>query len=168
MCAIGISALGSNIGVLPILILLILMACYDAYAVYKSRHMIELAEGALNLKLPIIFIIPRDLKYSFIKSGSWSDIDNIPERDANFIGMGDIVFPSLLFISSIMAFKEASWKLFGFIPLPAIGAIIGSWVGMIVLNWYAGNHPKSHAGLPILNGCTITGFIIMYAVMVLV
>lgn len=168
MCAMGIALLGSNIGIVPIIVMLIIFACYDAYAVYKSRHMIDLAIGVLNLKLPMIFIIPRDLKYSFIDSGSWKDIDNIDERAADFIGMGDIVFPSLLFISCIMAFKEASWKLFGFLPLPAIGAIVGSWIGMVVLMWYADNHPKSHAGLPILNGCTIGGFVVMYLLMMVV
>jgi presenilin-like A22 family membrane protease len=149
-CATGIAVIGTNIAMLPIMALLIILALYDAYSVYGSKHMLTLAEAALNLKLPMMFVIPKIRGYSFIKSGNWEDITPGGERTASFIGMGDIVVPSLLFASSINY------------PSLAIGAAMGSWVGLVALEWYAHGHPKAHAGLPFLNGFTIGGFAIAY------
>jgi len=53
----------------PVLILLIALAIYDAIAVYRTRHMITLAEGVLSLRVPILFVIPKQPGYSFIRDG---------------------------------------------------------------------------------------------------
>jgi len=66
----GVAAIfGASLEVLPVIILLILLAVYDAISVYKTKHMITLAEGVMDMKTPILFVIPKRKDYSFIKEG---------------------------------------------------------------------------------------------------
>ncbi|RPJ78963.1 MAG: hypothetical protein EHM20_02635, partial [Alphaproteobacteria bacterium] len=63
----GVSALlGISLSVIPVIILLVLLAIYDAISVYKTKHMITMAEGIMDLKLPILFVIPKHSNYSFL------------------------------------------------------------------------------------------------------
>ncbi len=63
------SIFGVSLEVIPVLILLVLLAVYDAISVYKTKHMITLAEGVIDQKTPILFVIPKRKNYSFIKEG---------------------------------------------------------------------------------------------------
>jgi presenilin-like A22 family membrane protease len=167
IACMGITALvGVSFGLIPILILLIIFAVYDAISVYKTRHMIALAENVLTSKLPALFIIPKDRTFSYLDSKKWENLDDTKARQTYIIGMGDIVFPSTLVISANVFYQGQ--KLFGFLTLPAIGAMIGSWVGMVALQWYASKNQRSHAGLPFLNSFTIVGFLAMYAASLLI
>ena len=57
----GVSALlGISLSIIPVVVLLILLAVYDAISVYKTKHMIVMAEGVMDLKLPLLFIIPNN------------------------------------------------------------------------------------------------------------
>jgi presenilin-like A22 family membrane protease len=165
MCA-GVTAIvGISFGIYPIIILLTLFAIYDFIQVYITKQMQSLAEGVLNLKIPALFIVPEDPGYSYRNTKKeWADLDNRKERQAHILGMGDIVFPSTMVVSASVFIVGT--KYFGLFTLPAIGAMIGSCIGMIVLHWYAESHPRSHAGLPFLNTFTVIGFMVMYGVMV--
>ena len=67
VCA-GISSLfGVSMAILPTLLLLIILAVYDALSVYKTRHMVSLAEGVIKIKAPLLFVVPRSRGYSFRK-----------------------------------------------------------------------------------------------------
>ena len=67
VCA-GISSLfGVSMTILPALLLLIILAVYDALSVYKTRHMVSLAEGVIKIKAPLLFVVPRSRSYSFRK-----------------------------------------------------------------------------------------------------
>ena len=47
----GASAIfGISLSILPVVVLLALLAIYDAIAVYKTKHMIDLAEGVMDLR----------------------------------------------------------------------------------------------------------------------
>ena len=65
ICAGVSSLLGLSMAVLPVIILLAVLAVYDAISVYKTRHMISLAEGAIRMKVPLLFIVPKSRDYSF-------------------------------------------------------------------------------------------------------
>ncbi|MEA2074793.1 MAG: presenilin family intramembrane aspartyl protease PSH, partial [Euryarchaeota archaeon] len=54
---------GISLGILPVLLLMIILAVYDAISVYKTKHMVSLAESVIDLRMPIIFVLPR--KWSF-------------------------------------------------------------------------------------------------------
>lgn len=155
------SIFGVSLDILPVVILLILLAVYDAISVYKTKHMITLAEGVIDLKTPILFVVPKRRNYSFIRDGI-GKLDDGGERSAFIIGMGDLIMPSILVVSANVFLK--GWRLAGIINLPALGAIIGSLAGLSVLLYFV-TSGKPQAGLPPLNGGTILGFLAGWAVM---
>ena len=158
----GVAAIfGASLEVLPVIILLIILAVYDAISVYKTKHMITLAEGVVDMKTPILFVIPKRRDYSFIKEGIGKVSDG-GERAAFIIGMGDMIMPSILIVSANVFVK--GWRLGGMINLPALGAILGSLVGLVVLLYFVMSG-KPQAGLPPLNGGTILGFLAGWAAM---
>jgi presenilin-like A22 family membrane protease len=158
----GVAAIfGASIDILPVLLLLVLLAVYDAISVYKTKHMITLAEGVIDLKTPILFVVPKRRDYSFIKDGI-GKLGDGGERAAFIIGMGDMIMPSILVVSANVFLQ--GWRLAGFINLPALGAIIGSVAGMgVLLHFVLSGKPQ--AGLPPLNGGTILGFLAGWALM---
>jgi len=153
VCA-GISSLfGVSMTTLPALILLLVLAVYDAISVYKTRHMISLAEGVINIKAPLLFVVPRSSQYSFRKDRISISKDG-EKRGAYFLGLGDAIIPTILVIS-------ANWSLpapgyFG-INLPALGAMLGTYLGFLFL--MTSSRGKPQAGLPFLNSGVILGFL---------
>jgi presenilin-like A22 family membrane protease len=161
---VGVTALvGVSFGIIPLIILLIIFALYDFISVYKTRHMLTLAESVLTSKLPALFIIPKNPGFSYVNSEkAWENLDDKESRQAYIIGMGDIILPSTMVISASVFLNGT--KVWGLFTLPALGAMIGSLIGLVALQWYATKNPKSHAGLPFLNSFTLVGFGIMYGI----
>lgn len=156
----GVAAIfGASLEILPVLVLLILLAAYDAISVYKTKHMITLAEGVLDQKTPILFVIPKRKDYSFIKEGIGKLADG-GERAAFIIGMGDMIMPAILVVSANVFLKGS--RLGGLINLPALGAILGSVAGLVVLLYFVMSG-KPQAGLPPICGGTIIGFLMGWA-----
>ena len=157
LCAGVASIFGIAVGIIPALVLLILLAVYDAISVYRTKHMITLAEGVLSLKAPILFVIPKRRDYSFVKEGlAIRDEQGQPkERGAFVIGMGDMIMPTILVVSANVFIRVAGWP----VSPPAIGAVAGSLVGLAILLSFV-KQGKPQAGLPPLNAGTITGFLI--------
>jgi len=158
----GVAAIfGASLEILPVVILLILLAVYDAISVYKTKHMITLAEGVMDMKTPILFVIPKRRDYSFINEGI-GKLETCGEPYAFIIGMGDMIMPSILVVSANVFLQ--GWRLGGMINLPALGAIVGSLAGMLILLYFVMSG-KPQAGLPPLNGGTILGFLAGWAAM---
>ncbi|HIH92870.1 TPA: hypothetical protein HA338_02110 [Methanosarcina acetivorans] len=146
----GVSALiGISLSIIPVVVLLILLAVYDAISVYKTKHMIAMAEGVMDLKLPILFIIPKHLNYSFITEG----FKEGEKREAFFMGLGDAVMPTLLVVSANVFLEN------GGLSYPVLGAMLGTLVGHIFLSILV-MRGKPQAGLPFLNSGAIIGFFI--------
>lgn len=148
------SIFGISLGVVPVIILLILLAIYDAISVYKTRHMITLAEGVMEMKTPILFVIPKKTSYSYIREGVGKIGEG--ERGAFIMGMGDLIMPAILVVSANMFLKPDGLAI---LNIPALGTIIGSLAGLVVLLGFV-NKGKPQAGLPPLNGGAIIGFLI--------
>jgi len=149
MIGAGASAIfGISLAVVPAIILLVLLAVYDAISVYKTKHMIALAEGVMDLKLPILFVIPKHLNYSFRKETFKTD----GEREAFFMGLGDAVMPTILVVSANVFIEHT-----GIISYPALGAMIGTIAGFFVLTILV-MKGKPQAGLPFLNSGVILGY----------
>jgi len=156
----GVAAIfGASLEILPVIILLVLLAAYDAISVYKTKHMITLAEGVIDQKTPILFVIPKRKDYSFIKEGIGKLADG-GERAAFIIGMGDMIMPAILVVSANVFLKGS--RLGGLINFPALGAILGSVAGLVVLLYFVMSG-KPQAGLPPICGGTILGFLIGWA-----
>jgi len=201
---------GISFGVLPALILLSVLAVYDAISVYGTEHMLTLASGVMKLNVPIVLVVPLSLSYSYREAGlpgavSEGDAAGEPgsqatggpagesssgpstastsdgaavapdaaaneadapdldlDREALFIGLGDAVIPTVL-VASVAFFAPDSVPtvdLFG-IPatLPAVTAMAGTIAGLVVLLWMV-LKGRAHAGLPLLNGGTIAGYLL--------
>jgi presenilin-like A22 family membrane protease len=155
----GASAIfGISLSILPVIVLLLLLAIYDAISVYKTKHMIDLAEGVMDLRLPILFVIPKHLKYSFIED-SFKKEDG-QEREAFFMGLGDAIMPTILVVSAnVFLVQKATLNYIGFISYPALGAMIGTIVGFMALTILV-MKGKPQAGLPFLNSGVILGYIV--------
>ena len=150
------SIFGISLAIIPALLLLVLLAVYDYIAVYKTKHMIALAEGVMDLRLPILLVVPKRWNYSFLNEKFDKE-----EREAFFMGLGDAVMPTILVVSAITFSSAVPYALpiLGVINMPAIGAIIGTFVGFSVLMGFVmkGN---PQAGLPFLNGGVILGYVV--------
>jgi presenilin-like A22 family membrane protease len=139
--------------------LLILVIVYDYVAVHKTKHVLTLADGVMQQKMPIMFLVPKTLKYSYRRDGLSTKGDK-SERSAYMIGMGDMIMPGILVVSAQVYAEGLS--VLG-ITLPALGALLGSAAGLILLS-IPMKSGKPQPGLPMINGCAIIGFIICCAV----
>ncbi len=150
------SIFGISLDIIPTLLLLVVLAVYDYIAVYRTKHMVALAEGVMDLRLPILLVIPKRLSYSFLKEKF-----NKEEREAFFMGLGDAVMPTLLVVSANFFVKAQNYNLpfIGIINIPAIGAILGTLFGFAVLMGFV-MRGKPQAGLPFLNGGAILGYVV--------
>ena len=97
LTAAGAAALfGVSLAVLPVILLLVALIAYDYIAVYKTKHMLTLAEGVTDLNLPIIFVLPTKLNYSYIRSKAKIKDRKEGERETFIMGLGDTVMPAIL------------------------------------------------------------------------
>jgi presenilin-like A22 family membrane protease len=156
------SIFGISLSLVPVIILLVILMVYDAISVYKTRHMITLAEGVVDMKSPILFIVPKKRGYSYRTEGI-ANIEGGGEREAYIIGMGDLIMPSILVVSANVFLDTAK---IGFITLPALGAMIGSVIGLSLLLLVV-RKGKPQAGLPPINGGAILGFLAGYGLALL-
>ena len=160
----GASAIfGISFEVLPTIIFLILLTVYDIISVYKTKHMIALAEGVMELHVPILFVVPKRKDYSFMKHDFSKKLDDgeEEERGAFFMGLGDAVMPTILVVSANVFLPLAYPDLplmFGSVVLPAVLAAVGTLIGYAVLMVVVmGGKPQ--AGLPFLNTGAILGYV---------
>ncbi|MDD1720945.1 MAG: hypothetical protein LUP95_03065 [Euryarchaeota archaeon] len=151
---------GISLAILPTLILLIALAVYDFVAVYETKHMISLAEGVVDLNLPVLFVLPRNRGYSHIQwareASTSPKEEKLEKREAFFMGLGDAVIPTILVIS---ANSFLGGPALAFINIPAFGAIVGTLAGYVALMVLV-LKGKPQAGLPFLNTGAIIGFLI--------
>ncbi len=164
--AAGVTAiLGISFGLLPALILLVALAFYDAWAVYRTKHMVALADEVTSQRLPVLLVIPKHAGYKFSEQPSLKEsIDKGDDREAMFIGLGDLIIPGTLSVSAL-TFLDSSVISWGGVTanvIVALGTILGSLIGFSVLMRYVlkGN---PQAGLPLLNGGAIIGFLLFHA-----
>jgi len=149
----AIAIFGISLSIFLVIVLLIGLAIYDAISVYKTKHMIDLADIVLHLKLPIILVIPKIRKYSLIKETKSlkEKLKDEEERDAFFMGLGDVIIPGFLVAS---AFHNAGNGL-----LTALSVMLGTLFGFIAL-MRAAIKGKPQAGLPYLCSGAILGYLV--------
>lgn len=153
--AVAIALFGVSLSPLPVLALLVIMAAYDAYSVYVSEHMQSLGSGVVDLKLPMVFVVPATAGFSMRDVGDLEDL----ESSAMLLGVGDAMFPGLLAASAATFLDEAP-TVFAGLNAPALGALVGALVGMVALEVMLFKIRRTHAGLPILNTCVLAGYLV--------
>jgi presenilin-like A22 family membrane protease len=198
-----ITILGVSFDEWLILLFMVLAAAYDAWAVYRSKHMLELADTMIGLKLPILLVAPQNKNYSFITEGeqvmsepaaaptspaegdATDDASKASEAwqaaatasppppkptksggEAMFMGLGDVIFPGMLAISALTWLPKYAGPLGMSAPLwVAIFTTIGGLCGYLILMTYVARG-KPQAGLPLLNGGSILGYLISASILI--
>ncbi|MBN2065696.1 MAG: hypothetical protein JW771_02690 [Candidatus Thermoplasmatota archaeon] len=150
----AIAIFGISLGVLLVVILLIGLAIYDAISVYKTKHMIDLADTVMDLKLPVLLVVPKRRHYSLIKETKRlkEQLKEGEERDAFFMGLGDIVMPGILVAAVYYTGTPHTLAI-------ALSVIVGTLVGFSMLMTFV-IKGKPQAGLPLLCGGAIGGYLI--------
>ena len=181
-----------GVSFVPVLIIafMIAAAIYDYWAVNGSKHMLELADTMIDLKLPVLLVAPKNADYSFIEEDDsvmrdkeievtkmdWSDpVPDIKKeggptkgRDALFMGLGDVIFPGMLVISSVSFLPQTGGEVtyfsaFGVMYADsltvAMGTLFGGLIGYFALMTQVARG-KPQAGLPLLNGGSILGYLV--------
>lgn len=139
MLSVGIAAMfGISLEPLPVIVLLLCLALYDAISVYKTKHMLSLADSVTKINAPMVFIIPKG-------------------NDKMLMGVGDVVIPAILAVS---AQKFTSSAEFAMIKLTALFTILGGFLGLCLLLYLVEKKKGAHAGLPFINSGAITGFLL--------
>ena len=152
-----------------IMVFMIAAAIYDAWAVYKSKHMLDLADTMMNLNLPILLVAPQDSDYTMrtermtVHDANDADDNLVPQvaqervvaksNDAMLMGLGDVIFPGMLVLSTIQYVGGDNGLLM------AMTTLVGSLIGYSILMYYVGKG-QAQAGLPLLNGGAILGYVV--------
>ena len=153
---------GISLGILPTVLLLVALAVYDAIAVYRTKHMLSLADTVIELRLPVLLVIPKVANYRFRDDAAkfkQATESNKGEREAMFMGLGDLVMPTILVVSALQFGPQWVLDFDGRgINVASLGAAIGTLVGFGLLMGYV-LKGRPQAGLPLLNGGSIVGFL---------
>ncbi|MFC4405884.1 presenilin family intramembrane aspartyl protease PSH [Haloarchaeobius iranensis] len=197
MGAAAAGLFGISFGLFPAIVLLTVLAVYDAISVYGTEHMLTLAEGVMDMKVPVVLVAPTTLSFSFRELGSEPDepgdgadtpasddgpsddgdalatdgedgvTDQSPmDRDAFFIGLGDAVMPSIIVVSAVHFHTAVPGGTVDalvsnpiLLNLPGLTAMVGTIAGLLVLMSMV-LKGRAHAGLPLLNGGAIGGYLV--------
>lgn len=142
-----------------IIILLILISGYDAYAVWKSKHMITLAKSQADAKVFAGLLIPyklkgkmtkEDKKVKKIKISTRAPPQNI--RTA-VLGGGDIGFP--LIFAGVLLKEYGLWQSL-IIPF-------GALLGLAFLLW-KGDENKFYPAMPFISAGCFLGLLLVWLV----
>ncbi|MCW4053667.1 MAG: presenilin family intramembrane aspartyl protease [Candidatus Bathyarchaeota archaeon] len=155
----AIALIGISLDILLVIVLLIVMAAYDAFSVYKSKHMIDLADNVMDLKLPVMFVIPKRRDYSLLKETKSlkEKLNDGTEREAYFLGVGDLVFPGILAVATFH-------NIAGNGLIIALSVLAGTLIGFMALMTFAVKG-KPQAGLPFLCSGAILGYIVAFCLL---
>jgi presenilin-like A22 family membrane protease len=150
----SIGMLGISLSISLVIVLLVGLAIYDAISVYKTKHMIDLADTVVGLKLPVILVIPKIREYSLLKETKSlkEKLKDGEEREAFFMGLGDVIIPGFLVVSAFH--NIASNGL-----LVALSVMVGTLFGFALLMTVVVKG-KTQAGLPYLCSGAILGYLV--------
>ena len=142
LIVLAIAGIGARIGISLkpeiVVILLLVFSVYDYIAVYKTKHMVKMAQEMVNQRAILGIVVPQTMS-------DWFDsLKNIQSGGKFMIlGAGDIIFPLILAVSAnsfIIVVFSLLGLLLGFYifkknskPMPALPAIaIFSIIGYLV------------------------------------
>jgi presenilin-like A22 family membrane protease len=141
--------LGSFMGFVPALILVLALGTYDIIAVFKTKHMLKLADGSRLRELPVMFeTASRGIKTGPRKGSKKGD-------DVIGLGTGDIAIPLIFFVGILRSFQD--WFLVG-------AAVLGAMAGLGLTIYYVTNVKRvALPALPPIIGCSLISLGIAFA-----
>lgn len=119
MATAGVGVIfGISLGILPVVIMLLLLSVYDFIAVFKTRHMVKMAEVLIknNLAFTVSASI-REGQPRFTGEGERNRID---------LGTGDIVAPVMFEVSAL-----------ALSPLASLFIFMGACIALVALMYFA-------------------------------
>lgn len=120
--------MGVSLGVLPVLVFMFLLAFYDIIAVFKTKHMVRLAEAITKKNLSFTYALPT------------------PEHTFE-LGTGDMVVP-LMFAASVMG-ASRKVHIFPFYLFPPMLILAASLLGLLwTINYCAKKPGRALPALP--------------------
>ena len=146
----GIAAtLGSSFSPNTTVVLLIFMSIYDYVAVYRTKHMVNMAKAMIAGRAIFAMIYPEHLHgfKSHIKEAH-------PGEGFMMLGTGDFVFPLVMATSAYAVSPAAAWTVF-----------IASLFGLLLMHliFMSQKVRRPMPALPPLAACAILGFFIAIA-----
>lgn len=133
-----------------IIILLILISAYDAYAVWKSKHMITLAKSQTKAKIFAGLLIPYKLGKI---SGKAPPKRKLKKIRTAILGGGDIGFP--LIFAGVILKEFGLWQSL-IIPFGAV-------LGLAFLLW-KGNENKFYPAMPFISAGCLLGLLAIWLI----
>jgi len=116
--------------------------------------MIDLADAVMDLRLPVMLVVPKVRTYSLLKEtkGIKEKLEDNEEREAFFLGLGDIVMPGILVVSALQNIADNGL-------IVALSVMLGTLIGFAVLMSVV-IKGKPQAGLPYLCSGAILGYVV--------
>jgi len=150
----AVTMIGISLDVWIVIVLLIVMAVYDALSVYKTKHMIDLADSVMGLNLPVMFVVPKRRRYSLLekRKGLKEKLESGEGREAYFLGVGDVVFPGILAVAAFHNLINDGLVM-------AVSVLAGTLLGFVVLTAYV-IKGKPQAGLPFLCSGAVLAYMV--------
>ncbi len=99
---LALAGIGATLGVsltpISVVFILLILSFYDIIAVYKTRHMIKMAQDMIKSQAIFGLVLPQEMK------GWFENLEKVrPGEQFVILGSGDIVMP-LVLISSVIPF----------------------------------------------------------------
>lgn len=147
-----IAGIGAVLGVsftpVTVLFILVIFSFYDIIAVYRTGHMIKIAETMLKARAIFGFVIPGSLE-------GWSERLSavIPGERFMILGSGDVIFPLLLSASLVRISMAQAIAV-------SVFAVIGLFLMYLLFNRQKIRRPM--AALPPIAGMAIIGYLISF------
>jgi len=144
------SIFGLNFQPNSVVLILILLAVYDFWAVYKTKHMVSMFKQIAEKKVHFSIIIPQTFKGLFKKIKDVS-----PSVDFMFLGTGDLALPAILVVAALKVGVRTSL-------FTLLGAVVGFVVLFVLFIGQIKRKPMP--GLPPIVMGTILGYLISFFV----
>lgn len=164
-------------GVIPVFVLLILFSLYDAYAVWKSKHMVKMAEFTTDANVfpGLLISYSVDKKkgtklHSKLNTGKLQGSKGTDKpsssKKTGVLGGGDVIFP-MLFAGVIMldllskGFESGITKFqaFGYVMIIVVGAAL-ALLGLFTF----GKKDRFYPAMPFITAGCIVGYVVMLLV----
>lgn len=141
---------GLNFMPSAVILILLFLAVYDFWAVYKTKHMVKMFKGMAEAKVHFSIIIPQHFKGLFRKTKNVSHT-----TEFMFLGTGDLALPAILVVSSLKI-SQITALLTGF------GAVLG-FIFLYIL-FITQDKRAPMPGLPPIILGTLIGFLISFLI----
>ena len=143
----GVGALlGASLGILPAIVFIMILSCYDFVSVFITKHMVHMAKALTER--PTAFTVAAPHKF---KKLTYVGVKKAKKKFHVFqLGVGDMAIPLMFAVSVLKKFSLIN----------AIAAIIGSTLALLSLIYFMSKKPQPLPALPFITFGTFTGFLI--------